>query len=55
MLNRGRWGTTWDTQLTRAIHRLNPPFGDRSHEKMAHGKETTQMHEGSEPLMQTLF
>ena len=43
------------TQLTLRIHRLNPPFGDRSREKMAHGKETGQtargrgMHEGSIP------
>ena len=35
----------------------NPPFGFsvwRSHEKMAHGREMAQVHEGSQlPLMQT--
>jgi len=38
---------------------MNPPFGDRSREKMAHGKETGQTALGMRgshlPLMQTLF
>jgi hypothetical protein len=52
-------GCHWGTQLTLRIHRLNPPFGDASHEKMAHGMETGQtalsMRGSHIPLIQTLF